>query len=48
MLTPHIASNMNFPAPLAVLAFLAACAGMFLALASAGIATGAFAHPASV
>ena len=34
MLTPHIASNMNFPAPLAVLGFLGACAGLFLALAS--------------
>jgi hypothetical protein len=30
-----IASNMNFPAPLAVLGFLAASAGFFLALASA-------------
>jgi len=29
-----IASNMNFPAPLAVMGFLAACAGLFLALAS--------------
>jgi hypothetical protein len=38
MWTPHIASNMNFPAPLAVLAFLAAAAGLFLALASAAIA----------
>ncbi len=38
MLTPDFASNMNFPAPLAVLAFLAACAGSFLAIASAGIA----------
>jgi hypothetical protein len=31
-------SNMNFPAPLAVLAFLAAAAGIFLALAAAVIA----------
>jgi len=31
----HIASNMNFPAPLAVVGFLAACGGTFLALASA-------------
>src|ERR1022692_4712286 len=31
-------SNMNFPAPLAVMAFLAAAAGLFLALASAAIA----------
>ena len=38
MWTPHIASNMNFPAPLAVLAFLAAAGGLFLALASAAIA----------
>lgn len=30
-----IASNMNFPAPLAVLGFLAACCGFFLALGSA-------------
>lgn len=28
------ASNMNFPAPVAVLGFLAACGGLFLALAS--------------
>jgi hypothetical protein len=35
--TMHIASNMNFPAPLAVLGFLAACGGLFLALASAVI-----------
>jgi len=34
-MTPPIASNMNFPAPLAVLGFLAACGGTFLALASA-------------
>ena len=33
-MTPPIASNMNFPAPLAVLGFLAACGGTFLALAS--------------
>ena len=38
MWTPHISSNMNFPAPLAVMAFLAAAAGIFLALASAAIA----------
>lgn len=38
MWTPHIASNMNFPAPLAVVAFLGAIAGLFLALVSAGIA----------
>ena len=31
-------SNMNFPAPLAVIAFLAAAAGVFLALAVAAIA----------
>ena len=31
-------SNLNFPAPLAVMAFLAAAAGAFLALASAAIA----------
>lgn len=30
-----MASNMNFPAPFAVLAFLAACGGLFLALGSA-------------
>jgi hypothetical protein len=35
--TTTIASNMNFPAPLAVLGFLAACGGLFLALASAVI-----------
>jgi hypothetical protein len=34
-MTPPIASNMNFPAPLAVLGFLAAAAGLILALASA-------------
>lgn len=38
MLTPQVASNMNFPAPLAVLAFLAAGMGSFVAIASAGIA----------
>jgi hypothetical protein len=38
MWTPHISSNMNFPAPLAVMAFLAAAAGLFLALAAAAIA----------
>ena len=32
--TMHVASNMNFPAPLAVLGFLAACGGLVLALAS--------------
>ena len=35
---PHISSNLNFPAPLAVMAFLAAAAGLFLALAAAAIA----------
>jgi len=35
MWSAHIASNMNFPAPLAVLGFLAACGGTFLALGSA-------------
>ena len=35
MSAAHIASNMNFPAPLAVMGFLAACGGTFLALASA-------------
>ncbi len=34
VMTPPIASNMNFPAPLAVLGFLAACGGAFLAVAS--------------
>jgi hypothetical protein len=34
-MTPPLASNMNFPAPLAVLGFLAACGGTFLALVSA-------------
>jgi hypothetical protein len=38
MLTPHISSNMNFPAPLAVMAFLAAAGGLFLLLAAAAIA----------
>ncbi len=33
----HMASNMNFPAPLAVLGFLAACAGLMLAAGSAAI-----------
>ncbi len=37
MWTPP-SSNMNFPAPLAVMAFLGAAAGLFLALAAAGIA----------
>jgi hypothetical protein len=32
---PHINSNLNFPAPLAVMAFLAAAAGLFLVLAAA-------------
>jgi hypothetical protein len=32
--TVHIASNMNFPAPLAVMGFLAAVGGLFLALSS--------------
>ena len=31
MWNAHIASNMNFPAPLAVLGFVAACVGLFLA-----------------
>ena len=35
MWNAHIASNMNFPAPLAVLGFAAACGGLFLALAAA-------------
>jgi hypothetical protein len=35
MWTANIASNMNFPAPLAVLGFLAACGGLFLASGSA-------------
>jgi hypothetical protein len=38
MWTPNISSNMNFPAPLAVMAFLAAAAGVFFALAAAAIA----------
>jgi hypothetical protein len=38
MWTSHIASNMNFPAPLAVMGFLAAAAGLFAALAGALIA----------
>jgi hypothetical protein len=38
MFTPHIGSNMNFPAPLAVVAFLTAAAGVVLALSSAAIA----------
>jgi len=33
--TAAFASNMNFPAPLAVVGFLGACGGLFLALASA-------------
>ena len=37
MFTPP-SSNMNFPAPLAVMAFLGAAAGVFLALAAAAIA----------
>jgi hypothetical protein len=37
MWTPP-SSNMNFPAPLAVMAFLAASAGLFLALAAAALA----------
>jgi len=32
---PNFASNVNFPAPLAVLGFLVACGGLFLVLASA-------------
>jgi len=38
MWTPNISSNMNFPAPLAVVAFLGAAAGTFLALTAAAIA----------
>ena len=34
MVNAEIASNMNFPAPLAVLGFLAACGGLFLAIAA--------------
>jgi hypothetical protein len=32
--TPHFASNINFPAPLAALGFLSASVGLFLAVAS--------------
>jgi hypothetical protein len=35
MWTAHIASNMNFPAPLAVMGFLAACGGSLLTLSGA-------------
>lgn len=35
MWSAHIASNMNFPAPLAVLGFVAACGGLFFAAAAA-------------
>jgi hypothetical protein len=35
MSTAQIATNMNFPAPLAVFGFLAACAGLFFVLGSA-------------
>jgi uncharacterized integral membrane protein len=34
MWTAHLASNMNFPAPLAVVGFLAAIVGLFLALSA--------------
>lgn len=34
MWSAHIASNMNFPAPFAVLGFVAACVGLFLALSA--------------
>jgi hypothetical protein len=34
MWSAHIASNMNFPAPLAVLGFVAACGGLFSAAAA--------------
>ena len=34
MWNPHIASNMNFPTPVAVLGFLAASGGLFLGLAA--------------
>jgi hypothetical protein len=34
MWSPEVASNMNFPAPLAVVGFLAACGGTVVALAS--------------
>jgi hypothetical protein len=37
MWTPDIASNINFPAPLAVLGFLGAVIGLFLALGAAAI-----------
>src|SRR6202162_4295702 len=37
MVSAHIASNMNFPAPVAVLGFVAASGGLFVALASAVI-----------
>ena len=37
MWSTHIASNMNFPAPLAVLGFVAALGGLFVALAAAVI-----------
>jgi hypothetical protein len=35
MWSTHIASNINFPAPLAVVGFLAACGGFFVAVAAA-------------
>lgn len=38
MWTPQIASNMNFPAPIAVLGFLAAAGGLFCVLAFIAIA----------
>jgi hypothetical protein len=38
MWTPPISSNMNFPAPLAIMAFLAAAAGLFLILGTSAIA----------
>ena len=38
MWNAQVASNMNFPAPLAVLGFLAACGGLFVGLASSVIA----------
>jgi len=34
MWSSQLASNMNFPAPLAVVGFLAACGGLFLAIAA--------------
>jgi hypothetical protein len=37
MCSAHIASNMNFPAPLAVLGFVTACGGLFLAVVAAVI-----------